>query len=115
MFGEYRSRYSTAKIIVSSYKLLTLQQIYNTYKHMNKIFTVNGMSCAACAAHVDKAIRRVDGVREVNVNLLMNQAQVDFDEQQCSPADLKKAVDDMGFELIIDAPKTDAPSSTAAT
>ena len=95
--------------------MLTLQQIYNTNKHMNKIFTVNGMSCAACAAHVDKAIRRVDGVREVNVNLLMNQAQVDFDEQQCSPADLKKAVDDMGFELIIDAPKTDAPSSTAAT
>lgn len=115
MLGEYISRYSTAKIIVSSYKLLTLQQIYNTNKHMNKIFTVNGMSCAACAAHVDKAIRRVDGVREVNVNLLMNQAQVDFDEQQCSPADLKKAVDDMGFELIIDAPKTDAPSSTAAT
>ena len=95
--------------------MLTLQQIYNTNKYMNKIFTVNGMSCAACAAHVDKAIRRVDGVREVNVNLLMNQAQVDFDEQQCSPADLKKAVDDMGFELIIDAPKTDAPSSTAAT
>lgn len=115
MLGEYISRYSTAKIIVSSYKLLTLQQIYNTNKHMNKIFTVNGMSCAACAAHVDKAIRRVDGVREVNVNLLMNQAQVDFDEQQCSPADLKKAVDDMGFELIIDASKTDAPSSTAAT
>lgn len=37
MLGEYRSRYSTAKIIVSSYKLLTLQQIYNTNKHMNKI------------------------------------------------------------------------------
>ena len=92
--------------------MLTLQQIYNTNKYMNKIFTVNGMSCAACAAHVDKAIRRVDGVREVNVNLLMNQAQVDFDEQQCSPADLKKAVDDMGFELIIDAPKTVHPTSS---
>lgn len=82
---------------------------------MNNTFPVNGMSCAACAAHVDKAIRRVDGVRDVNVNLLMNQAQVDFDELICSPADLKKAVDDMGFELIIDTPETTAAENAPAT
>ena len=82
---------------------------------MNNTFSVNGMSCAACAAHVDKAIRRVDGVRDVNVNLLMNQAQVDFDELICSPADLKKAVDDMGFELIIDTPETTAAENAPAT
>lgn len=64
-------------------------------------FPVKGMSCAACAAHVDKAIRRVDGVKDVCVNLLMNSARVTFDETACSPENLKKAVDDMGFELVV--------------
>lgn len=76
-------------------------------------FPVNGMSCAACAAHVDKAIRRVNGVKDVSVNLLMNQARVDYDETTCTPTDLKKAVDDMGFELVINVPEK--PTEKTAT
>ena len=49
-------------------------------------FSVTGMTCAACQAHVEKAVRAVDGVKEVSVSLLTNSMTVDFD----SPADNEK-------------------------
>lgn len=41
-------------------------------------FAVTGMSCAACSAHVDKAVRAIDGVADVSVNLLTNSMTVDY-------------------------------------
>lgn len=49
-------------------------------------FSVTGMTCAACQAHVEKAVRAVDGVKEVSVSLLTNSMTVDFD----NPADNEK-------------------------
>ena len=40
-------------------------------------FGVQGMTCAACQAHVQKAVEKVDGVRSVNVNLLSNNMVVE--------------------------------------
>lgn len=70
-------------------------------------FPVVGMSCASCSAHVDKALRSVQGVSEVNVNLPMNKAKVTFDASQCTPEDLQQAVDRMGFELVLPAEAED--------
>lgn len=41
-------------------------------------FSVTGMTCAACSAHVERAVRKVAGVTEVTVNLLTNSMTVDF-------------------------------------
>lgn len=41
-------------------------------------FNVTGMTCAACSAHVEKAVRGVEGVKEVSVNLLTNSMTVDY-------------------------------------
>ena len=46
---------------------------------MKQKFNVTGMTCSACSAHVDKAVRRLDGVCEVNVNLLGGSMTVDWD------------------------------------
>ena len=46
---------------------------------MKQKFTVTGMTCSACSAHVDKAVRKLDGVCEVNVNLLGGSMTVDWD------------------------------------
>lgn len=43
-----------------------------------KRFSISGMTCAACSAHVEKAVRAVPGVREVSVSLLTNSMSVDF-------------------------------------
>ena len=39
-------------------------------RYLKEHFDVTGMTCAACSARVDKSVRKVSGVREVNVNLL---------------------------------------------
>ncbi|MBQ8935578.1 MAG: heavy-metal-associated domain-containing protein, partial [Oscillospiraceae bacterium] len=64
---------------------------------MKQSFDVTGMSCAACSAHVEKAVRQLPGIRSVSVNLLANSMQAEYDEGQLSPADICKAVSDAGY------------------
>lgn len=45
---------------------------------MKKVFDISGMTCAACAAHIEKAVKKV-GVSDVSVNLLLNRMTVDTD------------------------------------
>lgn len=59
---------------------------------MSKKYTVTGMTCAACASHVEKAVLSVDGVESVSVSLLTNSMQVEgtADSKQVCAA-VKKA------------------------
>ena len=43
-------------------------------------FAVTGMSCSACSAHVEKCVSKMNGVRQVSVNLLAGNMQVEYDE-----------------------------------
>lgn len=64
-------------------------------------FPVLDMTCAACAARVDKALNKSKGVRCASVNLASNMATVEYDPAECSPEALKKAVVDAGYDLVI--------------
>ena len=59
---------------------------------MTEKFDVTGMTCSACSAHVEKSVSRLDGVKSVNVNLLRNNMQVDFDKSIVSTDDIIAAV-----------------------
>lgn len=60
-------------------------------------FDVGGMTCAACQAHVDRAVSKLDGVHSVAVNLLAGSMLVDYDPAQVSPNDICAAVDRAGY------------------
>lgn len=60
-------------------------------------FDVSGMTCAACQAHVDRAVSKLDGVQSVAVNLLAGSMMVDYDPAQVSPDDICTAVDRAGY------------------
>ena len=60
-------------------------------------FDVGGMTCAACQAHVDRAVSKLDGVENVAVNLLAGSMMVDYDPAQVSPDDICTAVDRAGY------------------
>lgn len=64
-------------------------------------FPVLDMTCAACAARVDKALNKSKGVRCASVNLASNMATVEYDPAECSPEALKQAVVDAGYDLVI--------------
>ena len=48
-------------------------------------FDVKGMTCAACSAHVEKSVRKLEGVSEVTVRLLTNSMEVRFDPAAVTP------------------------------
>lgn len=60
-------------------------------------FDVGGMTCAACQAHVDRAVSKLDGVQSVAVNLLAGSMMVDYDPVQVTPDDICTAVDRAGY------------------
>jgi Cu+-exporting ATPase len=62
------------------------------------IYPVSGMTCAACVGHVEEALKSVPGVLSVGVNLASEKATVEYLEN-VTYHDLKKAVDDAGYEL----------------
>ena len=75
-------------------------------------FSVSGMTCAACSAHVEKAVAAVPGVESVSVSLLTNSMNVDF----ASPASAEAicaAVDKAGYNASLDT--KDVRSADAAS
>ena len=64
---------------------------------MNQKFNVTGMTCSACSARVEKGVRKVAGVKEVNVNLLTNSMTVGYDETATDDNQIIRAVVDAGY------------------
>lgn len=64
---------------------------------MKEKMNVGGMTCSACQAHVEKSVRKLEGIRSVEVNLLLNNMTVDYDETIVSQQDIIKAVESGGY------------------
>ncbi len=61
---------------------------------------IGGMTCASCVAHVEGGLREVPGVLNVNVNLATERATVEMIPGAVTLADLKHAVEDVGYEVL---------------
>src|SRR5699024_7398318 len=61
------------------------------------VLLVEGMTCASCAASVEKALRKVQGVEDVNVNLATNKATIEYASGVVSEDTLVEAVDNAGY------------------
>ena len=77
-------------------------------------FDVGGMTCAACQAHVDRAVSKLDGVQSVAVNLLAGSMMVDYDPAQVTSDDICTAVDRAGYSASPISTGTDAVQSGSA-
>lgn len=80
-------------------------------------FDITGMTCSACQSHVEKAVRSVNGVSDVNVNLLRNTMQAEYDENVTDTAKIIAAVEKAGYgasESGKKAEKTDSHSDAKA-
>ena len=78
-------------------------------------FDVGGMTCAACQAHVDRAVSKLDGVQSVAVNLLAGSMMVDYDPAQVSLDDICTAVDRAGYSASPVDAGTGAAGSNGST
>ena len=62
------------------------------------VFAVGGMSCQRCVQNVIAALRTLPGVQQVDVDLDAGQASVTCDPGRVSVAELRKAVEEAGFD-----------------
>ena len=60
-------------------------------------FTITGMTCSACSARVEKAVAKVDGTKDVSVNLLTNSMQLEYDESKTNGPAIIAAVVEAGY------------------
>lgn len=68
---------------------------------MKEKFNVMGMTCASCQAHVDKSVRKLHGVSDVNVNLLAENMEVDYDPDKLTSSDIIEAVRKGGYDAAL--------------
>ena len=64
---------------------------------MTEQFAVTGMTCAACSAHVEKAVSRLSGVQSAPVNLMLGSMTVTYDEKAVAESDIIAAVKAAGY------------------
>lgn len=69
---------------------------------MKKSIPVVGMACSACAANVERKLNSLKGIKQASVNLAGRYALVDFDANAISLEQMKKAISDLGYDLVID-------------
>src|SRR6266568_2826373 len=66
-----------------------------------KTFPIKGMHCASCVKVLERALKKVDGVAEANVNLATEQATVSYDVKRVSDNELSSAVAKVGYKAMI--------------
>ena len=71
-------------------------------KNIKNTYPVLGMSCASCAARVDKTLNGLPGVYQATVNYATAIAQVEYNPKVCSDEILQSAVQDAGYDLLVD-------------
>lgn len=68
---------------------------------------ISGMSCAACAARIEKGLNRVDGVQKANVNLAIEKATVEYDDRITNQDQLTATIKKLGYGVIEDKAASD--------
>ena len=69
-------------------------------------FTVTGMTCAACQANVTRAVKKLDGVSDVDVSLLAGRMTVKYDEGKVSADTIAQAVRAVGYGAELEGAQT---------
>lgn len=67
---------------------------------MNKRCKIGGMNCSACSNRVERGIKKLEGVKEANVNLTTETLTVDFDESKISFKDIEEKIENLGYKVI---------------
>ncbi|NLP43160.1 MAG: copper-translocating P-type ATPase [Peptococcaceae bacterium] len=68
-----------------------------------KTFTIEGMTCAACAKAVERATRKLEGVTEATINFATEKLTIDFEEDKVSVEDIQAAVAKAGYKAITES------------
>ena len=63
-------------------------------------FKIEGMHCASCAAKLEKAMNKIEGVETASVNIATEKLSISIDEDKIGYLDIKNGVESVGFKLV---------------
>lgn len=78
------------------------------------VLKINGMTCTACAATVEKGLSNIDGVEEANVNFALERSTVVYDPNETNVDEFKKTVEKLGYHMEEDKVVFDISGMTCA-
>ncbi|WP_199256780.1 copper chaperone CopZ [Alteribacillus sp. YIM 98480] len=67
---------------------------------MQKTLDVKGMTCGHCEQSVKGALKELDGVTEVNVNLSAGKVDVTYNEEKVTLDNMREAVEEQGYDVV---------------
>ena len=73
---------------------------------MKKTIPVVGMACSVCSANVEKKLNSLEGVHAASVSLLSRSALIDFDPAVISLDDMKREINNIGYDLVTEADRS---------
>ncbi|MDR1688655.1 MAG: heavy metal translocating P-type ATPase [Clostridiales bacterium] len=65
----------------------------------NQVLNINGMTCAACSARIEKTVRKLSGIKSANVNLATEKLFVEYDGEVLELSEIKNAVKKIGYGI----------------
>lgn len=97
---ELKVIYDKSKINLEQIRQKVEKLGYSVEDNTKKeIFKVEGMTCASCAAAIEKGLGRLDGVESANVNFATETLNVEFDKDKVSFEDINNKVNKLGYKL----------------
>ncbi|KJS84383.1 MAG: ATPase P [Peptococcaceae bacterium BICA1-8] len=63
-------------------------------------FKIQGMTCAACSARIERGLNKMDGILEANVNLALEKANITYVPGLASAKEIKKKIEDIGYQIL---------------
>ena len=64
------------------------------------LLKIDGMTCSACSSGLEKYLNKQDGIKQANVNLVMNNANIEYDEQKLTLEQVEKFIEKAGFTSL---------------
>lgn len=73
---------------------------------IKKTIPVVGMACAACSAHVERKLNSLPGIQSASVSLPGRSALVEYDEKEISLEQMKREINGIGYDLVIESDRS---------
>lgn len=73
---------------------------------IKKTIPVVGMACSACSAHVERKLNSLPGIQSASVSLPGRSALVEYDEKEISLEQMKREINAIGYDLVIESDRS---------
>jgi len=105
---KFKQEVQSPEKIISIIKDLGYEAAPEVDNKLEKITVkLKGMTCTSCAGNIEKKLNDMEGIKSANVNFAVEKVTIEYDTKKVRLLDMKKKVDGLGYELVLEENKTD--------